>query len=193
MSIGESVQMVTNKHALIATVFILVISVSTNSIVQVNGQQVGNQDIVMTNMDIIATLGTDCSTSLIVQSEVWNVGATANDFFDVRIDVRSLNVTSASLNGTAVSTTIIPESNYMVVRIYPLTAMVAGSSFTLFLNLTTQCLQERIGLNEDQTMYVSHLIYYIRQLNEVQNLTFTSMLPDRCFSALISKPLLKLH
>ncbi|MBY8997371.1 MAG: hypothetical protein KGD60_06550 [Candidatus Thorarchaeota archaeon] len=169
--------MVTYKHALIATVFILVVSFSTSSIVQVNGQPVGNQNIVMTNMDIKATLETECSTSLIVQSEVWNVGTTANDFFDVRIDVRSLNVASASLNGTAVGTTIIPESNYMVVRINPITAMSAGSSFTLFLNLTTLCLQEQIGLNEDQTMYLSHLIYYIRPLNEVQNLTFTAILP----------------
>jgi uncharacterized membrane protein len=169
--------MVTYKHALIATIFILVVSFSTNTIVQVNGQQVGNQDILMTNMDIKATLMTDCGTSLIVQSEVRNVGLTPNDFFDVRIDVRSLNVSRASLNGTTVETTVIPESNYMVVRIFPVAPMAGGSSFSLYLNLTTQCLQERIGLNEDQTMYLSHLIYYIRPLNEVQNLTFTAILP----------------
>ena len=169
--------MVTYKHALIAVVFILVISFSTNSILQVDGQQVGNQDIVMTNMDIKATLVTDCGTLLIVQSEVRNVGSTPNDYFDVRIDVRSLNVSSATLNGTTVGTTIIPESNYMIVRIFPVTPMVGGSSFTLHLNLTTQCLQERIGFNEDQTMYLSHLIYYIRPINEIQNLTFTTILP----------------
>ena len=73
--------MVTYKHALIAVVFILVISFSTNSILQVDGQQVGNQDIVMTNMDIKATLVTDCGTLLIVQSEVRNVGSTPNDYF----------------------------------------------------------------------------------------------------------------
>jgi uncharacterized membrane protein len=169
--------MVINKHVLIAAVFILVVSYSASSIVQVNGQQIGNQDILMANMNIKAILGTDCGTTLILQSEVWNVGTTTNDFFDVRIDVRSLNVTSASLNGTAVSTTIIPESNYMVVRIFPVAPMTAGSSFTLFLNMTTLCLQEEIGQNEDQTMYLSHLIYYIRPLNEIQNLTFTAILP----------------
>jgi uncharacterized membrane protein len=174
--IGDTVQMVNYKHALIATVFILVLF-STNPFVQVNGQQIGNQDILMTNMDIKATLETDCGTSLIIQSEVWNVGTSTNDFFDVRIDVRSLNVNSASLNGTVVETTIIPESNYMVVRIYPITAMTAGSSFALFLNLTTQCLQEEVGLDDNQTMYLSHLIFYIRPLNEVQNLTFTAILP----------------
>ena len=164
--------MVTYKHALIATILILVF------VIPVSGQQVGNQDILMTNMDITATLGTDCGTTLIVQSEVRNIGATTNDYFDVRIDVRSLNVSSATLNGTSVETTIIPESNYMIVRIFPVTPMSGGSSFTLYLNLTTQCLQERIGLNEDQTMYLSHLIYYIRPLNEVQNLTFTAILPS---------------
>lgn len=163
--------MVTYKHALIATILILVF------IVPASGQQVGNQDILMTNMNITATLGTDCGTTLIVQSEVRNIGTTTNDYFDVRIDVRSLNVSSATLNGTSVETAITPESNYMIVRIFPVTPMSGDSSFTLYLNLTTQCLQERIGLNEDQTMYLSHLIYYIRPLNEVQNLTFTAILP----------------
>jgi len=167
----------TYKHVLIAMVFILVISVSAGPIIQVNGQQIGNQDILMTNMNIKATLGTDCGTKLTIQSEVWNVGTTAYDFFDVRIDVRSLNVTVASMNGTVVETTLIPESNYIVVRIYPVTAMAAGSWFTLFLNLTTQCLQQQVGLNEDQTMYLSHLIYYIRPFNEIQNLTFSAILP----------------
>jgi len=162
---------------MIVAVFILVVSVSTNSTTQVNGQQVGNQDILMANLDIKAALGTDCDTTVIVQSEVKNVGTIANDFFDVRIDVRSINVTSASLNGTAVETTVIPASNYMIVRIFPITTMAASSSFILHLNLTTQCLQERIGLNEDQTMYLSHLIYYIRPINEIQNLTFTAILP----------------
>ena len=174
---GDTVQMVKNRHAMIVTVFILVVLFSTSSTVQVSGQQVGNQDILMTNMDVNAKLGIDCDTSLIVQSEVWNIGAVSYDFFDIRIDVRSLNVSSASLNGTAIQTAIIPESNYMVVRLYPVTPMAVGSSFRLHLNLTTQCLQERIGLSEDQSMYLNHLIYYIRPFNEIQDLTFTSILP----------------
>jgi len=177
LSMGDTVQMVKNRHAMIVTVFILVVLFSTSSTVQVSGQQVGNQDILMTNMDVNAKLGIDCDTSLIVQSEVWNIGAVSYDFFDIRIDVRSLNVSSASLNGTAIQTAIIPESNYMVVRLYPVTPMAVGSSFRLHLNLTTQCLQERIGLSEDQSMYLNHLIYYIRPFNEIQDLTFTSILP----------------
>jgi uncharacterized membrane protein len=55
--------------------------------------------------------------------------------------------------------------------------MAIGSTLILYLNLTTDCLQERIGLNEDETMYVNHLIYYIRPLYEVRNLTFTAILP----------------
>ena len=169
--------MVNNRHAMIATIFIFVVLFSKSSIILVSGQQVGNQNILMTNMDIKAKLGYDCGTSLIVQSEVWNVGAISYDFFDIRIDVRSLNVSSASLDGTAVQTTVIPESNYMVVRLYPVTPMAVGTSFTLHLNLTTQCLQEQIGLSEDQSMYLNHLIYYIRPFNEIQNLTFTAILP----------------
>jgi uncharacterized membrane protein len=43
--------------------------------------------------------------------------------------------------------------------------------------MTTDCLQEQIGLNDAGTMYVNHLIYYIRPLYQIQNLTFVIVLP----------------
>ncbi len=169
--------MVKRKHAIISAILVFVFVMSTSTMTFVSAQQVGDQDILMTNMEIKATLGLDCETSLTIQSDVWNIGAMAYDFFDVRIDVRGLNVSRATLNGTGVDTIIIPESNYVVVRIYPLTPIDVGSSFSLFLNLTTQCLQQQIGLSDDGSMYLSHLIYYIRPFNEIQNLTFTVVLP----------------
>ncbi len=165
------------KHAIKFAILVFVFVISTSTMTYVNAQQVGNQDILMTNMEIKAILGLDCETSLTIQSEVRNIGVMAYDFFDVRIDVRGLNISRATLNGTGADTIIIPESNYMVVRIYPLTPIDVGSSFSLFLNLTTQCLQEQIGLSEDGSMYLSHLIYYIRPFNEIQNLTFAAVLP----------------
>lgn len=169
--------MISNKHAIQVVVVVFIVLLQLGLIANVNGLQVGNQNILMTDMSIKATLGTDCDTSLIVQSQVRNVGVSIKDYFDIRIDVRSIDVSTALLNGTEAETTIIPESNYMIVRIFPITPMAADTSLTLFLNLTTQCLQERIGLNEDQTMYLNHLIYYIRPINEIHNLTFTAVLP----------------
>ena len=164
LHIVDVVHMVNKKHALIGFTLILAVIVPTIFITKTNAQQIGNQEILMANMTITATLGTDCDTSLIVRSDVWNIGISEYDYFDMRIDVRSLNVSSALLNGTVVETTIIPQSNYMVVRIYSGIPMSGGSFATLLLNLTTQCLQEHIGLNEDQSMHLSHRIDYISWL-----------------------------
>jgi len=169
------VSMVEKKHAVIIVGFLLAILLS-GGVTQVSGQA-GSHDIVMSNMNVTATMGSECTTSLVIDSEVTNVGLTTLDYFDLRIDVRSVNVTGASLNGSVASTTIIPESNYNLIRITSSTPISTGSTLILHLNITTDCLQERIGLNDDETMYVNHLIYYIRPLYQVQNLTFTVILP----------------
>ncbi len=169
------VSMVERKHAFIVFGFIIATLLS-GGIIQVSGQA-GSQDLVMSNMTVIAIMGTECTTSLLIDSEVTNVGSTTLDYFDLRLDIRRLNVTSTSINGTAAQTVIIPESNYNLVRITSSEPITAGSTITLHLNISTDCLQERIGLNDDGTMYVNHLIYYIRPLYQIQNLTFTAVLP----------------
>ena len=170
------VSMVEKKHAFIVVGILLAILLTCGGVTQVSGQA-GSQDLVMSNMSITATMDSECTTSLIIGSEVTNVGSTILDYFDLRIDVRSLNVASASLNGSTASTTIIPESNYNLIRITSSSPIANGSTLILNLNITTDCLQERIGLSDDETMYVNHLIYYIRPLYQVQNITFTAILP----------------
>jgi len=170
------VSMVGNKRALIIFGFLLAILLVGGPVSQVRGQA-SSQDLIMTNMNVIATLGTECTTSLTIESEVINIGSSALDYFDLRIDVRDLNITSATLNGTIAVTTIISESNYNLIRVTPSSQMVIGSKLILYLNLSTDCLQEHVGLNEDETMDINHLIYYIRPLYEVRNLTFTAILP----------------
>jgi len=172
----EMVPMVKNKHALIIVGLLIVILFSGGATTPVSGQA-GSLDLVMANMNVKATMGIECSTSRVIESEVSNVGTTVLDYFDLRIDVRSLSISNASLNGTAAVTTIIPESNYNLIRIASANPIAIGSTLMLHINLTTDCLQEQIGLSDDETMYINHLIYYIRPLYEVQNLTFTAILP----------------
>jgi uncharacterized membrane protein len=170
------VSMVDRKHALFIIGFLLPLLLLGGGVTQVRGQA-ESQDLIMSNMNVTATMGNECTTTLFIESEVTNVGSTTLDYFDLRIDVRSLNVTSASLNGSSTSITIVPESNFNLIRITSPTPMTVNATLNLDLNITTDCLQERIGLNEDGTMYVNHLIYYIRPLYQVQNLTFTAILP----------------
>jgi uncharacterized membrane protein len=168
--------MVGNKHAYLVVGFLLVVLLSVTTFTPVDAQA-GSQDIIMSNMFVTAIMDSECTTSLVIDSEVEYVGSSQIDYFDFRVDVRGLNVSSASLNGTSVATTIIPESTYNLVRVLSPSPMSNGTMVNLNLNLTTDCLQEQIGLGDDETMYVNHLIYYIRPLYEVQNLTFTAILP----------------
>ncbi|MFW9808845.1 MAG: helix-turn-helix transcriptional regulator [Candidatus Thorarchaeota archaeon] len=168
--------MVLNRHALILFGLLFTVILSGGAISQVSAQA-GSQDLVMSNMNITAILGTECATTLVIESEVINVGVDSLDFFDLRIDVRNLNITGASLNDSIAETTVIPESNYNLIRVTSSSPISSGSMLLLTMNLSTDCLQEQIGLNDDETMYVNHLIYYIRPLYEIQNLTFTAVLP----------------
>jgi len=137
----------------------------------------GTQNIMMTDMHVHAELGADCSSEVLMETNVINMGPTDLNSFDIRVDVRGLLVNSANLNGSLVDTTVSPLSNYVIVTVEPYAPIPSGASMMLNLNFTTQCLQERIGLSSDGTMYVNHLIYYIRPFDEVHNLTFAAALP----------------
>jgi uncharacterized membrane protein len=141
------------------------------------GAASGTQNIIMTNMNVHAKLENDCATEILIQSGVTNTGPSDLNSFDVRVDVRGLQVMSASLNDSAANTTVAAVDNYMIVKIQPAIPITSGAFVRLNLNITTQCLQEQVGLNSDGSMYISHLIYYIRSLNEIQNLTFSAALP----------------
>jgi len=140
--------------------------------------QVDSQALLMTNMRIHAELGTDCDTTIILETGFTNVGSTEIGSFDLRIDVRGLQVNEATINGASVESIVHLIDNYVVISIFPNITILAGSQGNLYLNFTTQCLQERIGVNSDGSMYVSHLIYYFRPLNEIHNLTFSAALPQ---------------
>ncbi|MGY5859280.1 MAG: MarR family transcriptional regulator [Candidatus Thorarchaeota archaeon] len=140
--------------------------------------QADSQDLLMTNMKIHAQLGTDCGTNILLETRFSNIGSTDLTSFDLRIDVRGLQVVEATINGTVVETTARSQDNYVIVTIFTNPTIPVGAQGNLFLNFTTTCLQERIGLNSEGSMYDSHLIYYIRSLNEVQNLTFSAALPQ---------------
>jgi len=140
--------------------------------------QSDSQDLLMTNMKIHAELGNDCSTIIILETGFSNLGSTGLTSFDLRVDVRELQVNEATINGSIVETTVTSRENFVIVSIFPDTTILVGGKGNLILNFTAKCLQEIIGLNNDGSMYDSHLIYYIRSLNEIQNLTFSVALPQ---------------
>jgi uncharacterized membrane protein len=166
-------QRTTARIFIFASIILLSLFIPNNEV----GAASGTQNIIMTNMHVHAKLENDCATVILIQSGVTNIGPSDLNSFDVRVDVRGLQVMSASLNESAANTTVASVNNYMIVKIQPAVPITSGASVRLNLNITTQCLQEQVGLNSDGSMYISHLIYYIRSLNEIQNLTFSAALP----------------
>jgi len=166
---------VTTKSTLLVATLLVLTLLSFDTPIDAQGD---SQDLLMTNMRIHAELGTDCDTTIILETGFKNLGSTEISSFDLRIDVRGLQVNEATINGSSVQSTVRSIDNFVVVSIFPNTTIVAGSQGNLYLNFTTQCLQERIGMNSDGSMYVSHLIYYFRPLNEIHNLTFSAALPQ---------------
>ncbi len=159
---------------------ILIVSIVVLSLSALNNQTTaapGAQDILMTNMHVHAKLGTDCATEILIETTVTNIGLSDLNSFEMRVDVRGLQVMSARLNGSMADTSASSVNNYMIVTIQPAIPIPSGALMVLNLNFTTQCLQEQIGLNSDGSMYINHLIYYIRPLNEIHNLTFSAALP----------------
>lgn len=159
---------------------ILIVSIVVLSLSALNNQTTaapGAQDILMTNMHVHAKLGTDCATEILIETTVTNIGLSDLNSFEMRVDVRGLQVMSARLNGSMADTSASSVNNYMIVTIQPAIPIPSGAQMVLNLNFTTQCLQEQIGLNSDGSMYINHLIYYIRPLNEIHNLTFSAALP----------------
>ena len=58
------------------------------------------------NMKIHADLGTDCDTIILLETGVTNIGSIGFDSFNLRVDVRGLQVNIATLNGTPVESTV---------------------------------------------------------------------------------------
>jgi len=160
---------------LLVSIFLIL---SVYSIANPIEAQSDTQRLLMTNMNIRAELGVDCDTIILLSTGFTNIGSVDINAFDLRIDVRGLQITDATINGSAVDTSVNSKDNFVIVTIFSNTTIPVGGSGTLFLNITTMCLQERIGLNADNSMYDNQLIYYIRSLNEIQNLTFSAALPQ---------------
>ncbi|TFG33031.1 MarR family transcriptional regulator [Candidatus Thorarchaeota archaeon] len=166
---------VTAKSTLfVAAILILGLIASASPI----DAQADSQNILMTNMRIHAELVPDCNTTIVLETEFTNEASTEISSFGIRVDVRGLYVNEATIDGLFTETTVQTVDNYVVVSIIPNTSIPIGAQGNLFLNFTTRCLQEMIGLNSDGSMYDSHLIYYIRSLNQIQNLTFSAALPQ---------------
>ncbi|MHA2072460.1 MAG: hypothetical protein ACW985_11825, partial [Candidatus Thorarchaeota archaeon] len=102
------------RKILILTAGIFLVLLGIGLPIPVHGQA---QQFVLSDMVIDATLNQNCTTVISIEADVVNNGSVDLNFIDLRIDVRSLNVTSSLLGGTHAETVLTPEERYTVVRV----------------------------------------------------------------------------
>ncbi|MFW9803427.1 MAG: helix-turn-helix transcriptional regulator [Candidatus Thorarchaeota archaeon] len=142
--------------------------------IPVHGQ---TQDFVLSNVVIDAILNQNCTTSISIEADIVNNGSVDLSFIDLRLDIRSLNVTNSVLGGGHAETVLEPKERYSMVRVSSASLIPLNSTSHLSLMLTTNELQQRQDPSPTGPLCTNHFIYYIRPLNEIQGLTFRTHLP----------------
>ncbi|MFQ5831266.1 MAG: helix-turn-helix transcriptional regulator [Candidatus Thorarchaeota archaeon] len=144
--------------------------------IPVQGQPV-SQQLTLRNMRIEAQLGLNGTTYISVETEVFNNGSVPLDYFDLRIDIRSMGILESLLDSNNVDTTLVEEDRYTLLRVFTASPLLPNESIRLSVSTVTDTLQQRAGEIMTEPEYVDHFIYYLRPLNEIHNLTFTALLP----------------
>ncbi|MFW9800990.1 MAG: helix-turn-helix transcriptional regulator, partial [Candidatus Thorarchaeota archaeon] len=135
------------------------------------------QQLTLTNMRIEAQLGFNGTTFISIETEVFNNGSVPLDYFDLRIDVRSMGILESVLNSSSVGTTLVQEDRYTLLRVFTASPLLPNESIHLTVSTVTDTLQQGPGEIVTEPDYIDHFIYYLRPLNEIHNLTFTTFLP----------------
>ncbi len=144
--------------------------------VPVQGQP-ATQQLTLRNMRIEAQLGLNGTTYISMETEVLNNGSVPLDYFDLRIDIRSMGILESLLDSSNVDTTLVQEERYTLLRVFTASPLLPNESIRLSVSTVTDTLQQRTGEIVTEPEYVDHFIYYLRPLNAIHNLTFTAMLP----------------
>ncbi|MHA2141654.1 MAG: helix-turn-helix transcriptional regulator [Candidatus Thorarchaeota archaeon] len=163
-----------NDKILTLAIGLLLILLMMGSPVPVHGQ---TQQFILRNMVIDATLNQNCTTTISIEADIVNNASVDLSYVDLRIDVHSLNVTSSSLGGANAETVLTLEDRYTVVRVLSASLILVNTTSHLSLTLTTDELQQRQDSTPTGPLCTNHFIYYIRPLNEIQDLTFMTQLP----------------
>ncbi|MFW9846678.1 MAG: helix-turn-helix transcriptional regulator [Candidatus Thorarchaeota archaeon] len=135
------------------------------------------QPIILSDVAIDAKLNQNCTTFISIEADINNTDLTDLSYIDLRVDVRSLNVTSSLIDGVHAETTLFPEDRYTIIRVFSPSLIQPNIVRHLTLLLTTGELQQRQDSEPTGPLCTNHFIYYIRPLNEMQGLTFRTHLP----------------
>jgi uncharacterized membrane protein len=95
----------------------------------------------------------------------------------LRIDIRSLNLIQSLVDGTSANVDFIEGDRFLVARIHLQSQLLPNSSAYISMMMTTDQLQERMTQDTTGVLCINHFIFYLRPLNEIQDLTVMVLLP----------------
>ncbi|MCK5239544.1 MAG: hypothetical protein KAR33_08360 [Candidatus Thorarchaeota archaeon] len=135
-------------------------------------------DIVMEDVQIHAILKENGTSIISFSANVTYTGLTTADSFDIRIDLRELIIQSSVVDGNNASTSIMPQSNYALIRVTPDSPFSSLTSHQVELKFVSDMLQESIGICDERNICLGTAIFYVRPINEFRDFTFKATLPQ---------------
>jgi len=146
-------------------------------------------DLLMEDVNVHAVLTSTGRSYVTFSANVTNRGVSDVDSFDIRVDLRDLEIESATVEGANASTSIVPQSNFALLRIAPETALISQASHQVEIKYTTDILQESVGICDVRNLCLENALFYVRPLNEFADFTFKITLPPHAVLDAESSPL----
>ncbi len=172
-----------NALILVIAFALLVLSMPLNA----SGQT--TQDILMEDVTVDVELSETGKSRVAFSASITNRRETSLSVFDIRVDIRELEIELVTIDDVNASATIIAESNYALIRVSPETSLSAHSSYFFEIYYTTEILQESVGVCNERNLCLENALFYVRPLNEFRNFTFMMALPPHSILDERSSPL----
>ncbi|MFW9976984.1 MAG: helix-turn-helix transcriptional regulator [Candidatus Thorarchaeota archaeon] len=143
----------------------------------------------MSDVEIDVKLHSNGTSYVQFSAKVTNRGSTGVSSLNVRIELRSIVIVEALVDGMDTSVESVEEDRYTRVVIAPSTQIEVASSVHISMIIVSESLQEQVGLCEERGLCLENMIYYVRPFNEFQNFRFTATLPQHAVLDTESPPL----
>ncbi|MHA1248195.1 MAG: helix-turn-helix transcriptional regulator [Candidatus Thorarchaeota archaeon] len=133
--------------------------------------------VVVDRLIVTAAINADGTTDLRLEAALTNVGTDAVSSLDFRVDSLQLVVSSASVNGSPVDTSLTTLERHTIIQLGLASPLEPGQHLLVRLDMTAHDLQSEASLSADGIMEERSFIFYVRPAMPVTNFTFNAVLP----------------
>lgn len=168
---------------ILLTIAVLLTSIQDDATAQ------GTPDLLMENVEVHALLTDTGRSHISFSANITNEEPTDIDVFDIRVDIRELQIEQATVAGLNATASVIPQSNFALIRISPGSSIQSQTSHSINIKYSTDILQESVGICDERELCLENALFYVRPLNEFADFTFKITLPPHAVLDTQSSPL----